>query len=193
MAREPSQNQNNHHTYPNLTKRERGQRRLRTWERGREDQERERERESQRVDAGEGLGGGSIWSRRVFGFPGESESGEIEFLAFLEFLIFWDCWSSRAFGFGAAEFSGFLENPKIALSQWTQWGRLGWWVGLGSGCAVLCCIGRAQIGGGGAVLLWPRSVVELCCCESQINGSQTSLYLTLTLFLSLRLIWKFLA
>ena len=32
------------------------------------------ERENQRVDAGEGLGGGSVWSRRVFGFPRESES-----------------------------------------------------------------------------------------------------------------------
>ena len=59
-------------------------------------------------------------------------------------------------------------------------------------CVVLCCVVVAQIDGG-AVLSWPRSVVVFCCCEAQISGSHTSLYLTLTLSLSLRLIWKFLA
>lgn len=122
---------------------------------------------------------------------------EIEFLGFLEFLSFWFCWSSRAFGFGADDYLGFLENPKITLSMEAigsvrvvsrfRWAgvlcSLRWWV---------CCVGGAQIGGG-AVLLWPKSMVVLCCCEAQINGSHTSLYLTLTLFLSLRLIWKFLA
>ena len=56
----------------------------------------------------------------------------------------------------------------------------------------LCCVVAAQISGG-VVLSWPRSVVVFCFCEAQISGSHTSLYLTITLFLSLRLIWKFLA
>ena len=59
-------------------------------------------------------------------------------------------------------------------------------------CVVLCCVVAAQIGDG-VVLSWPKSVVVFCFCEAQINGSHTCLYLTLTLFLSLRLIWKFLA
>ena len=59
-------------------------------------------------------------------------------------------------------------------------------------CVVLCCVVAAQISGG-VVLSWPRSVVVFCFCEAQISGSHTSLYLTITLFLSLRLIWKFLA
>ena len=59
-------------------------------------------------------------------------------------------------------------------------------------CVVLCCVVAAQISGGVA-LSWPRSVVVFCFCEAQISGSHTSLYLTITLFLSLRLIWKFLA
>ena len=69
MAREPSQNQNNHPKIPTLA-----------WQREKKgkvdwgcERERERERESQRVDAREGLGGGSVWSCRVFGFPRESE------------------------------------------------------------------------------------------------------------------------
>ena len=55
------------------------------------------ERKKQRVDAGEGLGGGSVWSRRVFGFPRESES-----------------WRNRVFGFfGVFEFLGFLKQSSF--------------------------------------------------------------------------------
>jgi len=56
------------------------------------------------------------WSGEFLAFLENLNLGEIEFLGFLEFLSFWFCWSSRAFGFGAAEFLGFLENPKTALS-----------------------------------------------------------------------------
>ena len=75
--------------------------------------------------------------------------------------------------FGATEFLAFLENPNPGETEF-----LGFF-----GVFVLCCVVAAQIGGG-AVLSWPRSVVVLCCCEAQIGGSHTSLYLTLTLFLS---------
>ena len=110
-----------------------------------------------------------------------------EFLA-LELLSFWVSWRIQKQLSLSLSLSLLAEAVgSIRVVSWFRWADV-----LCSLRRWVCCVGGAQIGGG-AVLLWPRSVVVLCCCEAQINGSHTSFYLTLTLFLSLRLIWKFLA
>ena len=110
------------------------------------------------------MGGGSVWSRRVFGFPGESESwrnrvfgslGFFEFLGLLEQLCFW-VWSHWVFGFpGESKNNSSLSVEAVGsvrvVSQFgdfgSNWWCVGWvlWVMLFGLCWDLscgsCCLG----------------------------------------------------